>query len=111
MQNQFSATFVSTHVILSNTNMFFYIPVKDENCSFILIKQPLNDWNCLSFVILFQKTMEDVRQSFPIIEGMDSTSHPAMADNSTLETDTQNMFMQKAETYMAFRVAAYITNY
>ena len=48
--------------------------------------------------------MEDVRLSFPFIEGMDSTSHPVMADNSTLQTDTQNMFMQKAETYMAFRV-------
>ena len=55
--------------------------------------------------------MEDVRLPFPFMAGMDSTSHPAMADNSTLETDTQNIFMQKAETYMAFRVAAYITNY
>ena len=34
-----------------------------------------------------------------------------MSDNSTLETDTQDTFMEEAGTYMAFRAATYITNY
>ena len=42
---------------------------------------------------------------------MDLTSHPPVAENSTVETDTQDTFIREAETYMTFKVAKLIDNY
>ena len=42
---------------------------------------------------------------------MNLTSHLVMAENSTSETDKQDIFFQEAGTYMTFKVAKYITTY
>ena len=44
-------------------------------------------------------------------EGVHSTLLRVMADNSTAETNTQDTFLQEAETYLAYKVAKYIDNY
>ena len=44
-------------------------------------------------------------------DDLDSTSVRVMVNNSTVETDSQDTFLQEAETYMTYKVARYIDNY
>ena len=45
------------------------------------------------------------------MEDMNFISHLVKAENSTLETDKQDTFLQEAGTYMIFKVAKYIATY
>ena len=49
--------------------------------------------------------------SFTLMEGIGLTSHPIMTENSTLETDTQDIILQETQSYMTSKVARYIAYY
>ena len=45
------------------------------------------------------------------MKGMNSTLPLVMANNSTVETATQDTFLREAETYVTFRLATYISDF
>ena len=52
-----------------------------------------------------------MKLSLTLILDIKITSLLIMAQNSTLETDTQDTFLQEAGTYMTFKVAKFIDSY
>ena len=51
------------------------------------------------------------RQYFPLVLDIEMTLHLIMTDNSTVETETQDTFLQEARTYMTFKILMFTVRY
>ena len=75
-----------------------------------LLQTPRSHWSMFQNQELVSVEL-GIMVSFSLTLDIEITSLPNMANNSTSETNTQDTFLQEAQTYMTYKILIYIDRY